>query len=64
MIRVLPTLSPNSLADDSNRTDKTRSNAYPVSGFYDRLALGLQVFDSAQCGSIPVPPLNLTTQSP
>lgn len=56
--RAFMTLSPEGLAYLGNRTTKSRSNAYPVPGWYDRLASGLQVFDTAQCGSIAVPALN------
>lgn len=57
-LRAFTTFSPDALANLGNRTDKSRSNAYPVPGWYDRLAQGLQVFDNAQCGTIAVPTLN------
>lgn len=57
-LRAFTMFTPDSLAYYPNKSTKTRSNAYPVPGWYDRLAQGLQVFDSGQCGSIPVPPLD------
>lgn len=57
-LRAFITLSPDNLAYFGNKSTKTRSNAYPVPGWYDRLAQGLQVFDSGACGSIPVPALD------
>ncbi len=57
-LRAFTMFTPDSLAYYPNKTVKTRSNAYPVPGWYDRLAQGLQVFDSGQCGSITVPPLD------
>ncbi|MFY9470305.1 MAG: MlaD family protein [Solirubrobacterales bacterium] len=57
-LRAFTTLAPESLAYLGNRTTASRSNPYPAPGWFDRLAAGLQVFDSAQCGSIPVPVLN------
>ncbi len=57
-LRTFITLSPDNLAYYPKKTTKTRSNAYPVPGWYDRLAQGLQVFDSGACGTIPVPALD------
>lgn len=57
-LRAFVTLTPDNLAYYPNKTTKTRSNAYPTPGFYDRLAQGLQVFDSGACGTIPVPELD------
>lgn len=57
-LRAFTTLTPDNLAYYPNKTTKTRSNAYPTPGFYDRLAQGLQVFDSGACGTIPVPELD------
>jgi virulence factor Mce-like protein len=61
ILRGFVSLTPDNLGYFGNKTTKTRSNAYPVPGFYDRLANGLQVFDSTACGSIPVPALNPDT---
>lgn len=57
-LRAFTVLTPDNLAYMPNKTTKTRSNAYPVPGWYDRLASGLQVFDSGACGTIPVPALD------
>jgi virulence factor Mce-like protein len=57
-LRAFATLTPDNLAYMPNKTTKTRSNAYPTPGWYDRIAQGLQVFDSGACGTIPVPTLN------
>lgn len=57
-LRAFTMFTPDSLAYYPNKSDKTRSNAYPVPGWFDRLAQGLQVFDAGACGTIPVPPLN------
>lgn len=61
-LRAMPTLTPDSLAYMGNRTTGSRANAYPVPGAIspDRLAAGLQVFDSAQCAGITMPTLNTT----
>jgi hypothetical protein len=59
-LRAFATLTPDALAYMGHKTVKTRSNAYPVPGWYDKLAEGLQVFDAGACGTIPVPPLNPT----
>ncbi|MGK2877191.1 MAG: MlaD family protein [Solirubrobacterales bacterium] len=60
-LRTFVTLTPDNLAYYPNKTTRTRSNAYPVPGWYDRLAQGLQVFDSGACGTIAVPPLDPDT---
>jgi len=60
-LRAFATLTPDTLAYYPNKTTKTRSNAYPVPGWYDRLAQGLQVFDAGACGTIPVPALDPDT---
>jgi phospholipid/cholesterol/gamma-HCH transport system substrate-binding protein len=57
-LRAFVQLTPDNLAYFPKKTVKTRSNAYPVPGWYDRLASGLQVFDSGACGTIPVPSLD------
>lgn len=57
-LRAFATFTPDALAYNPNKTTKTRSNAYPVPGWYDRLAQGLQVFDSGACGTVAVPTLN------
>ena len=57
-LRAFVQFTPDNLAYYPNKTTKTRSNAYPVPGWYDRLANGLQVFDSGACGTIPVPALD------
>lgn len=57
-LRAFTMFTPDSLAYYPNKTTATRSNAYPVPGWYDKLASGLQVFDAGQCGTIPVPELN------
>jgi virulence factor Mce-like protein len=57
-LRAFAALTPDSLAYMGQKTVKTRSNAYPVPGWYDRLASGLQVFDAGACGPIAVPPLD------
>lgn len=57
-LRAMTMFTPDSLAYYPKKTVKTRSNAYPVPGWYDRLAQGLQVFDSGACGTIPVPALD------
>jgi virulence factor Mce-like protein len=57
-LRAFTTLTPDTLAYNPQKTTKTRSNAYPAPGWYDRLAQGLQVFDSGACGTIPVPALD------
>jgi virulence factor Mce-like protein len=57
-LRTFVTLTPDSLGYYPNKSVRTRSNAYPVPGWYDRLAQGLQVFDSGACGTIPVPVLD------
>jgi virulence factor Mce-like protein len=57
-LRAFMMMTPDSLAYYPNKSVKTRSNAYPVPGWFDRLAQGLQVFDSGACGTIPVPPLD------
>lgn len=57
-LRAYTMFTPDALAYYPNKSVKTRSNAYPVPGWYDRLAQGLQVFDSGACGTIPVPPLD------
>jgi hypothetical protein len=62
-LRAFATLTPDNLAYFPNKTDKTRSNAYPIPGWYDKLAEGLQVFDASPCGTIPVPQLSPTTQT-
>lgn len=63
-LRAFVTLTPDNLAYSANKSVKTRSNAYPAPGFYDRLAQGLQVFDSGACGTIPVPALDPTATYP
>lgn len=63
-LRAFVTLTPDNLAYYPNKTTKTRSNAYPTPGFYDRLAQGLQVFDSGACGTIPVPELDPSATYP
>jgi virulence factor Mce-like protein len=60
-LRTFITLTPDNLAYMPNKTTKTRSNAYPVPGWYDKLAQTLQVFDSGACGTIAVPELNPDT---
>lgn len=60
-LRGFTTLSAESLGYMPNRQTTSRSNAYPIPGFYDRLANGLQVFDSGACGAMPVPSLNPDT---
>lgn len=57
-LRAFTTITPDALGYYPNKSTKTRSNAYPVPGWYDRLAQGLQVFDAGACGTIPVPALN------
>lgn len=57
-LRAFTLFTPDALAYYPNKSDKTRSNAYPVPGWYDRLAQGLQVFDAGACGTIPVPALD------
>ncbi|MGH2906936.1 MAG: MlaD family protein [Solirubrobacterales bacterium] len=57
-LRAFVTLDPNNLGYFPNKTDKTRSNAYPVPDWYTHLADTLQVFDQSPCGTIPVPPLD------
>lgn len=59
-LRAMPTLTPDSLAYMNSRTTGSRANAYPVPGAIspERLAAGLQVFDSAQCAGITMPTLN------
>jgi virulence factor Mce-like protein len=57
-LRAFTTFTPDNLAYNPAKTTKTRSNAYPVAGWYDRLAQGLQVFDSGACGTVAVPSLN------
>jgi virulence factor Mce-like protein len=57
-LRAMTMFTPDALAYYPNKTVKTRSNAYPVPGWFDRLAQGLQVFDSGACGTIPVPALD------
>ncbi|MBJ7458165.1 MAG: MCE family protein [Thermoleophilaceae bacterium] len=57
-LRAFVQFTPDNLAYYPNKTTKTRSNAYPVPGWYDRLASGLQVFDSGACGTIAVPALD------
>jgi virulence factor Mce-like protein len=57
-LRAFTMFTPDSLAYYPNKSVKTRSNAYPVPGWFDRIAQGLQVFDSGACGTIPVPPLD------
>jgi virulence factor Mce-like protein len=60
-LRAFTALTPDQLAYMGQKTTKTRSNAYPVPGWMDRLANGLQVFDSGACGTIPVPALDPDT---
>ncbi|MGH2959517.1 MAG: MlaD family protein, partial [Solirubrobacterales bacterium] len=60
-LRTFLTIAPENLAYYPNKTTKTRSNAYPVPGWYDKLATTLQVFDSGACGTIAVPELNPDT---
>ena len=60
-LRAFTTITPDALGYYPNKSTKTRSNAYPVPGWYDRLAQGLQVFDTGACGTIPVPTLNPDT---
>lgn len=57
-LRAFVQITPDNLAYYPKKTTKTRSNAYPVPGWYDRLASGLQVFDAGACGTIPVPALD------
>lgn len=57
-LRAFVTLRPDNLGYFGNKSVKTRSNAYLTPGWYDRLAQGLQVFDTGACGTIPVPPLD------
>lgn len=57
-LRAFTMFTPDSLAYYPNKSSKTRSNAYPVPGWFDKLASGLQVFDTGQCGTIAVPPLD------
>lgn len=57
-LRAFTMFTPDSLAYYPNKSVKTRSNAYPVPGAFDRLADGLRVFDAGQCGTIAVPPLD------
>lgn len=57
-LRAFTTLTPDNLAYFPQKTNKTRSNAYPTPGWYDRIAQGLQVFDSGACGTTAVPALN------
>lgn len=57
-LRALLTFTPDTIGYMPNKTVKTRSNAYRSPGWMDRLAQGLQVFDSGACGTIPVPSLN------
>lgn len=57
-LRAFTALTPDNLAYNPQKSTKTRSNAYPTPGWYDRIAQGLQVFDSGACGTIPVPTLN------
>lgn len=58
VLRGLVAFTPDTLGYMPNKTVKTRSNAYRTPGWMDRLAQGLQVFDSGACGTIPVPALN------
>ncbi|MFY9487996.1 MAG: MlaD family protein [Solirubrobacterales bacterium] len=60
-LRAFATLAPDSLAYFGTRTNPSRANAYPAPGWMDRLASGLQVFDSGQCGTTPVPLINPNT---
>jgi phospholipid/cholesterol/gamma-HCH transport system substrate-binding protein len=60
-LRAFATLTPDSLAYYPHKSTATRSNAYPIPGWYDRLAQGLQVFDASPCGTIPVPNLDPST---
>ena len=60
-LRAFPTFTPDTLAYNPKKSTKTRSNAYPVPGWYDKLASGLQVFDAGACGTVAVPELNPDT---
>ena len=58
LLRGFVAFTPDTIGYMPNKTVKTRSNAYRVPGWMDRLAMGLQVFDSGACGTIPVPILD------
>jgi virulence factor Mce-like protein len=61
ILRIFANVSPMANTYSASRFDKSRGNAYPVTGWYNTLSTGLRVFDAAHCAGIPVPTLDPDT---